>query len=175
MAERNRAAADAEQPASAVRATLRDGANDAQRAARRAQALSLLTRDRTDPRLNRPCRRLTANAWTASRPTFARSSGASRSPPSAWTVRSRCPAGRRHPEDLEEHIKLMYDLLALAWQTEITRISTFMLAKELSNAVYPKSGVLIPFTFSRITQHREQQGALCSAESLSRAAVRLLR
>jgi uncharacterized protein DUF1552 len=45
------------------------------------------------------------------------------------------------PEDVEEHIKLMYDLLALAWQTEITRVSTFMVAKELSNAVYPKSGV----------------------------------
>ena len=35
----------------------------------------------------------------------------------------------------------MYDLLVLAWQTQITRISTFMLADELSNAVYPKSGV----------------------------------
>src|SRR4029079_6344513 len=45
------------------------------------------------------------------------------------------------PEDVEEHIKLMYDLLALAWQTEITRISTFRLAKELSDAVYPKSGI----------------------------------
>ena len=51
----------------------------------------------------------------------------------------RKPSGM--PEDVEEHIKLMYDLLALAWQTEITRISTFMVAKELSNAVYPKSGV----------------------------------
>jgi hypothetical protein len=49
------------------------------------------------------------------------------------------PAGI--PEDVEVHIKLMYDLLALAWQTEITRTSTFMLAKELSNAVYPKSGI----------------------------------
>ena len=45
------------------------------------------------------------------------------------------------PEDIEEHIKLMYDLMALAWQTEITRTTTFMMAKELSNAVYPKSGI----------------------------------
>ena len=45
------------------------------------------------------------------------------------------------PDDVEEHIKLMYELMALAWQTEITRITTFMLAKELSNAVYPKSGI----------------------------------
>jgi hypothetical protein len=35
----------------------------------------------------------------------------------------------------------MYDLMTLAWQTEITRISTFLFAKELSNAVYPKSGI----------------------------------
>lgn len=45
------------------------------------------------------------------------------------------------PDDVEEHIKLMYDLQVLAWQTEITRISTFLLAKELTGAVYPKSGV----------------------------------
>jgi hypothetical protein len=45
------------------------------------------------------------------------------------------------PGDVESHIKLMYDLVALAWQTEITRVSTFLLAKELSGAVYPKSGV----------------------------------
>ena len=28
------------------------------------------------------------------------------------------------PRDLEEHIKLMYDLQVLAWQAEITRVST---------------------------------------------------
>jgi hypothetical protein len=45
------------------------------------------------------------------------------------------------PKDWEEYIKLMYDLQVLAWQAEITRISTFLMAKELTNAVYPKSGV----------------------------------
>ena len=45
------------------------------------------------------------------------------------------------PKDVEEHIKLMYDLQAVAWQTEITRVSTFLMCKELSNAVYPKSGI----------------------------------
>ncbi|MEI7949202.1 MAG: DUF1552 domain-containing protein [Gammaproteobacteria bacterium] len=45
------------------------------------------------------------------------------------------------PADVETHIKLMYDLQVLAWQAEITRISTFMMACELSGAVYPKSGV----------------------------------
>jgi len=45
------------------------------------------------------------------------------------------------PKDVEEHIKLMYDLQVLAWQAEITRISTFLMCKELSTATYPKSGV----------------------------------
>jgi len=45
------------------------------------------------------------------------------------------------PKDVEEHIKLMYDLQVVAWQAEITRISTFLMCKELSTSVYPKSGV----------------------------------
>jgi hypothetical protein len=45
------------------------------------------------------------------------------------------------PRDVEEHIKLMYDLQVLAWQAEITRVSTFLMCKELSTATYPKSGV----------------------------------
>jgi uncharacterized protein DUF1552 len=45
------------------------------------------------------------------------------------------------PKDVEAHIKLMFDLQALAWQAEITRVSTLLMAKELSNAVYPKSTV----------------------------------
>lgn len=45
------------------------------------------------------------------------------------------------PADFEEHIKLMFDLTVLAWQAEITRISTLLMAKELSNAVYANSGI----------------------------------
>ena len=45
------------------------------------------------------------------------------------------------PADFEQHAALMFDLLALAWQADRTRIATFMVARELSNRVYPKSGV----------------------------------
>jgi hypothetical protein len=45
------------------------------------------------------------------------------------------------PEDLEDHIKLMLDLQVLAWQADITRVTTFQLASELSNRVYPASGI----------------------------------
>lgn len=45
------------------------------------------------------------------------------------------------PADFEDHIRMMFDLQVLAWQTEMTRISTLMLAVENSNTIYPKSGV----------------------------------
>lgn len=51
------------------------------------------------------------------------------------------PAPAGIPRDVEEHIKLMFDLQVLAWQADITRVSTFLMAKELSTAVYPKSGI----------------------------------
>jgi hypothetical protein len=40
------------------------------------------------------------------------------------------------PENLTEHIRLMYDLMVLAFQTDTTRIITFMTANEGSNRSY---------------------------------------
>jgi Protein of unknown function (DUF1552) len=40
------------------------------------------------------------------------------------------------PEDLREHIRLMFDLLALAFRCDATRICTFMFANEASNRDY---------------------------------------
>jgi hypothetical protein len=120
-----------------------DGANETQRAARRSQALSLLDSvtgqirelDRTLPASDRErLDRFVTDVREIER----------RIQQSAARVDSQVKLPGRPsgiPEDVEDHIKLMYDLLALAWQTEITRTSTFMLAKELSNAVYPKSGI----------------------------------
>jgi hypothetical protein len=45
------------------------------------------------------------------------------------------------PTDYAQHAKLMMDLLALAYQTDLTRISTFMLAREVSGRAYPEIGV----------------------------------
>jgi hypothetical protein len=45
------------------------------------------------------------------------------------------------PSDYAEHAKIMMDLLALAYQTDLTRISTFMLAREVSGRAYPEIGV----------------------------------
>jgi hypothetical protein len=45
------------------------------------------------------------------------------------------------PSDYAEHAKLMMDLLLLAFQTDMTRISTFMMAREVSAHAYPEIGV----------------------------------
>ncbi len=49
------------------------------------------------------------------------------------------PAGI--PENFEDHARLMFDLMVLAWQADLTRVSTLMIAPELSNTAYLASGV----------------------------------
>jgi hypothetical protein len=45
------------------------------------------------------------------------------------------------PADFEEHANLMFDMLAIAWQADLTRVATLLLARELSNRVYARSGI----------------------------------
>lgn len=49
------------------------------------------------------------------------------------------PAGI--PAQIGEHMDLMFDMLALAFQTDTTRIGTLMLAGDGSNRVFPEIGV----------------------------------
>ena len=45
------------------------------------------------------------------------------------------------PRSYEEHLRLQYDLLALAFQTDATRIATYIMAHDGSNRQYPFIGV----------------------------------
>ncbi|HEY7673239.1 MAG TPA: DUF1552 domain-containing protein [Gammaproteobacteria bacterium] len=45
------------------------------------------------------------------------------------------------PFAYEEHVGLMFDLLALAFEADITRVFTFMMAREISNRTYPQVDV----------------------------------
>ena len=49
------------------------------------------------------------------------------------------------PDSFEEHVKLMFDLQALAFMTEVTRVSTFKMSRDVCQRVYPESGVKTPF------------------------------
>jgi hypothetical protein len=48
------------------------------------------------------------------------------------------------PEAFEEHVALMYDLLAVAFQADITRVFTFMMSREASQRTYPQVDVNEP-------------------------------
>lgn len=49
------------------------------------------------------------------------------------------PAGI--PYSYEDHVNLMYDLMLLAYQANVTKVVTYMLAREISNRTYPQVGV----------------------------------
>jgi hypothetical protein len=45
------------------------------------------------------------------------------------------------PDSFEDHVGLMYDLIAAAYQADVTRVFTFMLSRELSQRTYNNLGV----------------------------------
>ena len=120
-----------------------DGNTDAERRARRQQAVSLLdsvlgevsTLQKTLPATDRT--RLDQYLGDI-REVERRIQKASQEGATDLTLPT-LPTGV--PKDVEEHIKLMFDLQVLAWQANVTRVTTLLLAKELSNAVYAKSGI----------------------------------
>ena len=54
-------------------------------------------------------------------------------------VLPEAPAGI--PYSYEEHVDLMFDLLAIAYQANITRVATFMMAREVSYRTFPMLGI----------------------------------
>lgn len=137
-----------------------DGADSAQRDTRRAQSLSLL--DSVTGQINTLDKQLSAEDrsrldkyLTDIREIERRIKQAASRLTDDIDIPSK-PTGV--PNDIEEHIKLMYDLTALAWQTEITRVSTFLMCCELSGTVYPKSGVRDGFhTLSHHSNNEENK------------------
>ena len=58
------------------------------------------------------------------------------------------------PESYQEHVGLMFDLMAVAWQADLTRVATFMMAREASMKTYPEIGITEPH--HTISHHREK-------------------
>ena len=53
------------------------------------------------------------------------------------------PAGV--PDSFAEHVQLMFDLQALAFESDVTRVFSFKLGRDSSARVFPESGVDKPF------------------------------
>ena len=52
----------------------------------------------------------------------------------------RAPVGV--PDDYDEHVKLMFDLQALAFAADITRVSAFKMSRDVAGRSFPPSGVM---------------------------------
>lgn len=76
------------------------------------------------------------------------------------------------PESFDEHIKLQFDLLALAYQADITRVSTLLYARDLTGRVYPESGTNISFHGG--SHHAEDPGRVAQYALLNRYHVATL-
>ena len=61
------------------------------------------------------------------------------------------PAGV--PDDYEEHVGLLHDMLVLAFQADVTRVSCMQMARETSGRTYPNIGV--PEAHHTVSHHQQ--------------------
>jgi hypothetical protein len=76
------------------------------------------------------------------------------------------------PDSYEEHVKLMFDLQALAFMTETTRVSAFKMSRDVSGRVWPESGVKTPF--HPCSHHGETPARIAEFAKLNRYHVSLI-
>lgn len=74
------------------------------------------------------------------------------------------------PESYEEHIRAMFDLLVLAFQTDTTRLSTFMLAHDGSNRSFPEIGV--PDAHHYLSHHQSDPQKLAKIAKIDQFYLR---
>jgi len=75
------------------------------------------------------------------------------------------------PESFHEHIQIQFDLLALAFQADITRVAAVLYARDLTGRVYPESGTNISFHGG--SHHAEDPGRIAQYARLNRYHVQM--
>ena len=80
-----------------------------------------------------------------------------------------------HPEGIpanwEDHVKLMFDLEVLAYQSDLTRVITLMLGHEQSGMTYPQIGV--PDAHHPISHHQHQADKVAKTAKINAYHVRM--
>jgi hypothetical protein len=66
------------------------------------------------------------------------------------------------PESFEDHAALMFELMALAFETDQTRVCSFMVCREFSVRTYPNIGVTDPH---HTVSHTQNRAALIAAHA----------
>jgi hypothetical protein len=76
------------------------------------------------------------------------------------------------PDAFEDHVKLMFDLQALAFMTDTTRCSAFKMSRDVCQRVYPESGVKVPF--HTCSHHGESPAKIADFAKVNRYHVSLV-
>ena len=80
------------------------------------------------------------------------------------------PAGV--PDSFDEHVKLMFDLQAIAFQADVTRVFSFKMGRDASSRVYPESGV--SKGFHPASHHGNKHANITEFAQINRYHVSLL-
>ncbi len=80
------------------------------------------------------------------------------------------PAGI--PASFEEHVQMMFDMMILAFQTDSTRIATFLLANEGSNRTFPEAGIVEGHHY--LTHHQNKQDMIDKVAEIDQWYMRQL-
>jgi hypothetical protein len=75
------------------------------------------------------------------------------------------------PADFAEHVRIMFDLLTVAFRADLTRVATFMVAREGSNRTYREIGV--PDPHHGISHHRGDQALIEKLAKINRFHMEL--
>jgi hypothetical protein len=76
------------------------------------------------------------------------------------------------PDSFDEHVKLMFDLQALAFASDTTRVFAFKLGRDASNRVYPESG--FKGAFHSASHHQEREDRIQDYARLNRYHVSMI-
>ena len=76
------------------------------------------------------------------------------------------------PDSFEEHVKLMFDLQALAFASDLTRVTSFKLSRDVSGRVYKEAGVSTGF--HNASHHNEREDRIKEFAKINRYHVSLV-
>ena len=76
------------------------------------------------------------------------------------------------PDSFDEHVKLMFDLQAVALQADVTRVFSFKMGRDASGRVYPESGVTKGFHSA--SHHGNRASNILEFAQINRYHVSLL-
>ena len=77
------------------------------------------------------------------------------------------------PQTFDEHIKLQFDLMALAFQADITRVGTLLFARDLTGRTYPASEAPTA-GFHGVSHHGEDPRNIATLSKINQYHVKML-